>query len=199
VSRTIGISGGIASGKSTVARMLGDLGAYVIDADAIGHDVLRREDVKQRIVSELGGEILDNAGEIDRKKVGAMVFASAQRLKALEAIVHPVILEQIQEEIRSAAARGGETIVLDAALLYESGLDKVCDGVIFVDADEERRNARGSDRGWTAEERTRRERRQMDIKEKREGADWVVSNSGSLKELESRVKNVWQQIMDHEN
>ncbi|MEW6359893.1 MAG: dephospho-CoA kinase [Planctomycetota bacterium] len=195
-TRVIGISGGVAAGKSTVARILAGLGAEVVDADAIGHEALKREDVKRRVVSKLGGEILDDRGEIDRRKLGAIVFSSPDRLNDLEAIVHPIILERIREQIRSASERAAKVVALDAALLYESGLDEICDGVVFVDADEKKRAARASGRGWTAEDCAGRERRQIKTADKRRRANWIVDNSGSLKELENQIRKIWQQILD---
>ena len=197
MTRTIGISGGVASGKSTVTRILASIGAYVIDADVIGHDALKGHDVKRRIVSKWGAGVLDDRGEIDRKRLSTIVFSTPEKRKDLEAIVHPIILDRIREEIRLATAQGSDVIVLDAPLLYESGLDAICDGVLFVDVDEGTRAARACERGWTNEERTARERHQMNTEEKRTRADWIVHNSGSLEELEGRIKTIWQQILDH--
>lgn len=195
MGKIIGISGGVASGKTTAGRILGELGAHVIDADRIGHEVLRLAAVKRRIVAKWGAATLDESGEIDRKKLGRMVFSDEASLKALEGIVHPAILRRIRSEIKEIARKDpGRVIVLDAALLNESGLAGACDGVIFIEAGAEARSARVAERGWDAGEVARREARQMEIADKRACADWIVDNSGSIGGLEAQLKTIWQEI-----
>lgn len=197
----IGLTGGVASGKSTVARRLSDLGAYVIDADLLGHEVLRNDVVRDELVAEFGASILLPDRSIDRRALAQLVFGVNQadsRRKKLESIVHPRIRELALARIDAAAALNVPplAIVLDAPLLIEAGWEKLCDEVLFVDTPDECRLARVLDRGWTEMQFRLREQAQMAIEEKRHHATQVFDNSGSLSDLRRQVDEFWKHAIN---
>jgi dephospho-CoA kinase len=193
---TIGLIGGIASGKTAVAAELARRGAVVFDADKIGHAVLQRPAVRDELVARWGTGILDGAGGLSRPAVAKLVFgdsdeATANRT-ALEELLHPLIRAQIEAEIRQLPDTVIPAVVIDAPLLIESGWNEVCQAVIFVDAPRERRLARAEqNRGWSPEEFARREASQMPIEQKRAWSTHVVRNAGSLAELAAEVDRFW--------
>ena len=194
----LGILGGVASGKSTVANMLAERGAAVLDADETAHRVLELPRVKESLRAEFGDRILDDEGEVSREKLGAEVFDDRDRLERLNQVVHPVIISRMEEELQELQEQGDvPLIVLDAALLMEKGLDRrLCDALLFVDADFETRAARArEDRGWSAEEVRRREKAQIAPDEKERRADFVVDNSGSRKALQRSIDRVWDKVV----
>lgn len=188
----IGLLGGIASGKSTVARMLAALGARVVDADRIAHRVLEEPEVAAEVGAALGTEVLAAGGKPDRARIGAVVFADPDRRRALEGILHPLILRRIREEL--AAAGDADAVVLDAPLLLEGGLAELADLLVFVDASGTERTRRAGERGWSPDELARREAGQREPEEKRRLATHVVRNDGSIEELEVRVKELYRSI-----
>ncbi|MEI6525791.1 MAG: dephospho-CoA kinase [Planctomycetota bacterium] len=194
----LGITGGIASGKSQVTEILESHGALVIDADRIGHQVLEDHAVQTLLVRQFGQSVLSQeAKSVDRKRVAELVFGDTpqaiQRRRALEAITHPPIRarirQQLDEALRSATLRW---IVLDVPLLLESGWDKSCDAVWFVDAPQDIRLQRVLVRGWTREHFLAREASQWSVDRKRSRATHVISNSGSLEELDKQVTKMLQ-------
>jgi dephospho-CoA kinase len=192
---TIGLIGGVASGKSAVAAALAKRGAVIFDADKIGHAVLQRPAVRDELVVRWGREILDGAGGVSRPAVAKLVFGETAEAKgnrqALEELLHPLIRAQIEAEIRQLPD-AVPAVVIDAPLLIESGWNDVCEAVIFVDAPREQRLARAQQhRGWSPEEFARREAAQMPIDEKREWSTHVVRNSGSLADLAAEVDRFW--------
>lgn len=196
----IGIAGGIGAGKSSVARALAALGCIVVDSDAEARAALRRPEVRDEIVEWWGRGVLDSKGEVDRGAVARIVFADPSERARLEGLVHPLIRrtrEQAKEEARRA---GAPAVVLDAPLLFEAGLDRECDAVIFVDAPREARLARvGRTRGWDEAEFTRREKSQAPLEEKRRRADYVVVNDGGEDELQPRIAAVFERIIASRN
>jgi dephospho-CoA kinase len=194
----LGITGGIASGKSQVTEILASHGALVIDADRIGHQVLEDHAVQTLLVRQFGQSVLSQETKsVDRKRVAELVFGDTphaiQRRRALEAITHPPIRARIRqlldEALRSATLRW---IVLDVPLLLESGWDKSCDAVWFVDAPQDIRLQRVLVRGWTREHFLAREASQWSVDRKRSRATHVISNSGSLEELDEQVTKMLQ-------
>jgi len=194
----LGITGGIASGKSQVTEILASHGALVIDADRIGHQVLEDHAVQTLLVRQFGQSVLSQETKsVDRKRVAELVFGDTpqaiQRRRALEAITHPPIRarirQQLDEALRSATLRW---IVLDIPLLLESGWDKSCDAVWFVDAPQDIRLQRVLVRGWTREHFLAREASQWSVDRKRSRATHVISNSGSLEELDEQVTKMLQ-------
>jgi dephospho-CoA kinase len=195
---TIGLVGGIASGKSAVSAALARRGAVVFDADKIGHRVLQEPAVRQELTDRWGSSILDAAGHVSRAAVAARVFAQtpegAADLELLEQTLHPRIRQRILAEINQLPNEAAPAVVIDAPLLLEAGWGEVCQAVIFVDAPRETRLARAQVRGWTADELSRREAAQMPIEEKRRRATHVIQNAGSLAELEAEVDRFWREI-----
>jgi dephospho-CoA kinase len=193
---TIGLIGGVASGKSAVAAELARRGATIFDADKIGHAVLQRSAVRDELVALWGREILDGAGGVSRPAVAKLVFGDTSEAKAnrqaLEELLHPLIRAQIEAEIRQLPDAVIPAVVIDAPLLIESGWNEVCQAVIFVDAPREQRLARAQQhRGWSPEEFARREAAQMPIDQKRGWSTHVIRNSGSLEELAAEVDRFW--------
>ena len=135
--RVIGLTGGTGSGKSTVSRIAGELGAGVIDADMIAREIVQKgQEALQKIVEAFGNDILLASGELNRKKLGGIVFADREKLKLLNQITHTYIVERIKQDIEWKRAKQAYTsIIVDAAVLVESGLYKICDRVWVVVAD----------------------------------------------------------------
>jgi dephospho-CoA kinase len=188
----IGLTGGIASGKSEVARMLAERGSLVIDADSVGHALLEVDEVRDQIIARFGAGVLTRAGaratdapRIDRKRLAAVVFASPAERRALEAIVHPRMRDRFLatiEGVEHAEGACARRVLIDAAVLFEAGWNELCDQVVFVDAPRALRFDRAArQRGWSEEVFRLREQAQWPCDEKRRRADFVVSNdSGAL-------------------
>ena len=192
---TIGLTGGIGSGKSTVAAFFRELGGTVLDADKIGHAVLCLPEVKKNAEERWGKWIFNDVGEIDRRQLAAIVFAQtekgAEELCYLTEITHPRIREHIEREMTRSRTRGDHIFVLDAALLLESHWHKAVDKIVFVDTCREIRLARCLQRGWTEAEFSARENAQLPMEQKRAAADWVIENSGDLAETQRQVTAIW--------
>jgi dephospho-CoA kinase len=197
----VGLTGGIATGKSTVVRMLAGKGARVIDHDALVHALQEPgQPVWSRIVETFGRGILDAEGRIDRKKLGALVFDDEQRRKALESIVHPAVLEEAQRERDRIGREDGKAIVLsDIPLLLEVGMQGLFDLILLIYAPPEVQIVRVMKRNsLNREEALARLKSQMPIDEKLKRADIVVRNDGTMRDLEKRVGDVWQELLSRE-
>jgi dephospho-CoA kinase len=199
----VGLIGGIGSGKSVAASTLAGLGAFVLDADAIGHVLLEQSPSRDRVLERFGEGILEPFGEfgvrrrIDRKALGGLVFTSPGALRDLEAILHPAMRKTFEKAIARESRRARvPLVVLDAAILYEAGWDTLCDSVIFVDASPEARLARLEEsRGWSAEGLTAREKVQGPLEEKRRQADHLIPNNGSLDQFQSEIETLWPRLL----
>ena len=191
--KVIGLTGNIGSGKSTVARMLGELGADVIDADQVARDVVKPGlPAHDEIVAEFGRDVIAADGTIDRKVLGARVFGDTAARRRLEAITHPRIAMETQRRIGASKA---PVVVYEATLLVENGIHKAMDGLIVVTAPEEQQVARVVARdGLAAEEVERRLAAQWPAAKKAAEADWVVSNEGSVADLRRQVEAVWKEL-----
>jgi len=198
---SVGLTGGIATGKSTVVRMLVKKGARVIDHDALVHALQEPgRPVWQQIVEAFGRDILDAAGRIDRKKLGALVFGNETRRRALEGIVHPAVLEEAQRERERIGKEDERAIVLsDIPLLFEVGMQGLFDLVLLVYAPREVQIARVMRRNrMTRDEAVARLEAQMPIDEKLKRADVVIRNDRTMKELQMRVDEVWEELLSRE-
>lgn len=192
-----GLTGGIASGKSTVAAMFAELGAWIIDADKVGHELLgSSHSTYQEILHYFGDEILDSTGEIDRRQLGALVFADAEKLKALNAILHPGIIAHVDElAAEYAAAHPGSVILVDAALIFEAGIGASFHKVIVAWCRPEQQVERlMAKTGYAQEEAGRRIAAQMPAEEKRRRADFVIDCSGTLAETRIQVLNLFPKL-----
>jgi len=199
--KTIGILGGVASGKSLVAKRLAEHGAMVLDGDVTAHEVLREDDVKTAIGERFGPQVIGDDGEIIRSELAKIVFADDDAgfdaLADLEAIMHPRIGARLREKMERIAQAGeAAAIVLDAAVMMKAGWHKLCDVLIFVDASTEARVRRARARGWSAEEVAAREARQTPVAEKRAAADVVIDNSGAVADTFAQVDRFWREFHD---
>jgi dephospho-CoA kinase len=197
----VGLTGGIATGKSTVVRMLLRNGARVIDHDGLVHDLQEPGQlVWKRIISVFGRDILDPEDRIDRKKLGALVFDNEERRKTLEGIVHPAVLEEAQRQREEIFKEDEQAIVLsDIPLLLEVGLQDRFDLILLVYAPPEVQIRRVMKRNnLSREEALARLRSQMPIDEKLKFADLIIRNDGTMRELEKRVDEVWQELLARE-
>jgi dephospho-CoA kinase len=192
----LGLVGGIASGKSVVANVLRDMGALVLDADKAGHYVLRQPEVITELRKRWGDGVLDAAGQINRREVAKIVFAQGNEAERrfLESITHWRIEALLREELE--AIRTGDdpppVLVIDAALLFEAGWDKLCDRILFVDAPRDIRLERAVARGWSAEQFAAREAAQLPPEEKRARAHIVVRNVRTLENIREVLRLTWR-------
>ncbi|HHI68300.1 MAG TPA: dephospho-CoA kinase, partial [Planctomycetes bacterium] len=182
----LGLLGGVASGKSAVARLFQEAGAHVLDADKMAQSVLDQPEVAAQVEEKLGPGLLDPQGRIDRKALAQKVFRSEKARRSLEALVHPKVLAWIEEGL-SRLRKAPNLVVLDVPLLLETGLDGECDILVFVETPEGAREKRALLRGWPPGERRRREKTQLPLETKRAKADYILNNSGSLDETRKQV------------
>lgn len=195
--KTIGLVGGVASGKSLVAKLLVELGAAWLDADRAGHAVLAENaEVRDALRQRWGDGVFTADGSVDRAAVARHVFgdtgdATAER-EFLEKLLHPRIRQRLEGEGQEMLRAGRPAVVLDAPLLLEAGWGPMCDVVLMVDASRETRLARARGRGWTEGEFDQREAAQWPIVKKRSEADVVINNDGSEDELRKSVREFWK-------
>lgn len=189
----VGLTGGIATGKSTVSALLRALGCVVIDADQLAREVVEPgQPALAAIVEEFGAEVLRPDGTLDRQRLGAIVFADGARRRRLEEITHPAIRKRLLERLDRLAGEGFRGIVVfDAPVMVESGSHRTMDRLVVVVADEETQLARLMARdGLSREEALRRIRSQMPLAEKARLADYVIDNSGDRETTEAQVRRV---------
>ena len=195
--RSFGLTGGIASGKSTVARFLEALGAKVIDADRVGHELLQSSNpIHHKVVAHFGQEILEPGGEIDRGRLGSIVFTDPQKLSDLNSILHPSLIARVEElagELHSRYPRA--VIVVDAALIYEAGLADCFVKILVAWCRPEQQIDRlMAKTGLSRQDAIRRMASQIPAEEKRRRADYVIDCSGSLEETRAQVEALYPEI-----
>lgn len=191
----IGVLGGIASGKSLVARLLAGSGGAVVDADAAAREVLGSPELRERIREHFGPAALRPDGTPDREVLARRVFADPEARARLESWIHPPVRARIHALVREARGAGRTPIVLDVPLLLENDaehhLAELCDALVFVDSDPGERDRRAqAQRGWPEGEVLRREAAQTPLSEKRARAHHVIHNRGDLEQLERSVRDV---------
>jgi dephospho-CoA kinase len=188
----VGLVGGMGSGKSRVAEAFARQGAAVVAGDPLGHEALERPEILERIAARWGERVLGEGGVVDRKKLGAIVFASPVERANLEHLVFPWIEARIREEIAKAQADPRVPfVVLDAAIMLEAGWNNVCDRIVYVHAPREERLARlTAQRGWNADEVARRETAQLPLSVKASRADAAVDNSGGPDAMQAQVDDL---------
>ena len=192
----IGLTGGIASGKSTVSNILRQQDVYIIDADKIAHQIMQKgHKGYKKVVDQFGESILDSQNQIDRAKLGEIVFSDNEKLKKLENITHPLVISVIKEKIEKKQG-DYEHIIVDAPLLFESGLDSLTDQdwVVYVDYDIQLKRLMKRD-DLSREEAKNRIKKQLSLEKKKELADVVINNNGSIKELEEKVLHKWKKLI----
>ncbi|HEX7239990.1 MAG TPA: dephospho-CoA kinase [Longimicrobiaceae bacterium] len=192
----VGLTGNIAAGKSSVARVWRSLGATVIDADELARRAVEPgSPALERIEEAWGAGVLAADGALDRAALREIVFASPEERARLEGIVHPAVHALREEEYRGAVARGERLVVADVPLLFEVGMADEFDVLVLVDAPEETRLLRlVGDRGLEPEEARRMIAAQMPSELKRARADVVIENTGTAGELEDRARTVWEEL-----
>jgi dephospho-CoA kinase len=195
----IGVLGGIASGKSRVARLLAGETGVVFDADALAREVLESDAVVRRIRERFGDDAVDGAGRPRRDVLAERAFRDPEARKALESWTHPAVRARISEGLEAARESGKFPVVLDVPLLLENdaqhGLATACDVLVFVDAsDAERERRVRTKRGWAPGELRRREAAQWPLQQKRESASHVIPNDKSERELEDAVLRLRREL-----
>jgi len=193
--KLIGITGGIGAGKSQVTGIFARLGATIVDADAISRQVMQKDGAAYtKVVSAFGIGILNPDGEIDRKRLAALVFSDATQRERLNRITHAVIFEEMQRQIDQAKTK---LVCLDVPLLFDSAFPFLCEKTIAVLAPKEVRIARVMERDGIAKEQIEaRMAAQLTDEELRQKADFMIENIGSIKELEQKVIAIYQNIME---
>ena len=197
--RIIGLTGGIASGKSTVHEMLTDLGAHVLDADAIYHGLIAPSGGKpSQLTAAIGRRfpgVVKADGTLDRAALGKIVFNDEGQRRQLNALTHPAVAAAFNEQVDALKAEGVTTVFYDVPLLYENGLEKGMDGVIVVWVPRDVQLKRLMERAGIDEADAKaRLASQMSLDAKRKQADWVIDNSGRLSRTRRLLKEVWREL-----
>ncbi len=203
---TIGIAGGVASGKSVVSARLAELGGCVLDADRLGHEVLEQAEVIAAAEERWGASVISDSGAIDRSAIAKRVFAKgdkgAKELAWWESCTHPRITQllknRLTELLEQERTSGDEIVfVLDAPVMFKAGWDKLCDHLVFVDTPEDVRMERALKRNdWDEQQFRDREASQLSVEEKMKLASFVVDNSGSLIKTYEQVQRFWDSLSD---
>lgn len=198
---TIGILGGIGSGKSSVVRQITEFQLKIIDADRVGHDLLHDPDVLVRLRQTFPASVFDEDGQVLREKLAETVFGESPEhrtaLAQLEQIIHPAIHREIRSQIQAVPA-DIDALILDAAILLETGWADECDHLIFIDTPEAQRIARVQrSRNWSADELRRREMSQLPLDTKKKRADFVVDNSGTIADAVHQMTGILRSLIAH--
>jgi dephospho-CoA kinase len=194
--RWVGLTGGIASGKSTVSKLFQSRGIPVIDADEVAHQVVKKGSVGlQKIVQAFGPEILNKDQELDRQKMAQLVFGKTENLEKLEGIVHPLVQEEVRRRRSDLEQQGSNIVIYDVPLLFEKKLAAQFDGILVIGCDPELQKQRLISRNKiTLEEALKRIRSQESPELKKQNATWYIDNSGSLEDLKEKFSVVLQKI-----
>jgi dephospho-CoA kinase len=190
----VGLTGGIGSGKSAVARMLADRGATVLDADAFAREAVDKgTPALDEVIERFGSRVIGPDGQLDRRALASIVFADEPARRDLEAIVHPHVARRMTEGI-AAHAQGDEVVVLESPLLIEMGTNEICDVVVVVTASESLRVARLIARGMEEADVSARIAAQPEPSETAAAADVLLHNEGTLQDLEAEVDGLWDEL-----
>jgi dephospho-CoA kinase len=186
---TVGITGGIGAGKTTVCKIFEELGAKVIYADELAKEIMENDESLKKKIKKIFGEKSYIGGKLNRKFIADIIFSSDEKRKLLESIVHPAVIKRILSDLKKIADEGKYNfVIVEAALIFESGFDKELDYVLVVDADDEIKIKRIMERDkFSKEEVLKRMRAQLDSKIKKELADMVIINDGDIDELRKKV------------
>ena len=190
----IGLTGGIASGKSTVSKILSEMGIRVVDADLIAREVMDSKEVVDKIVEEFGEEILNKNGKLDRSKLREIAFSSKERVKLLNSIVHPSVISRFEDEKKKSMITG-EMLVFDIPLLYEAKMENLCNRVIVVYVDRETQIKRVMERDGSSRENAENIiENQMPLSEKLARSDIKIKNDGTIDELKEKIRDIFSKI-----
>ena len=191
--KRIAITGGIASGKSTVCQLFAELGAFVVGADVIVHELLDpNTDLGRKIIHTLGPDIVEN-GKIARPIVAKKVFENPALLRELERITHPAVLKHIEQHYKHACSLGKKKpFIVEMPLLYEIGQEAAYDVVVAVDTDLKLALERWCAIGHSAKEYAARMQRQIPVSEKTSRADYIIQNNGTLQDLKEQVQKLYK-------
>ncbi|HEV7302153.1 MAG TPA: dephospho-CoA kinase [Tepidisphaeraceae bacterium] len=190
----IGVAGGIGSGKSFVARLFGEMGCVVIHSDDLVHQAYADPQVRQTVRQWWGEGVILPDGKVDRRAIGRIVFADPAQRERLEGLLHPIV-DRIRQAQMTAASAGTLAFVWDSPLLFETGLNKRCDAVVFVEADPAVRLVRVAGRGWDANELARREKNQWPLDKKRALADYALDNTADAAQTRDHVSRLLSRIL----
>ncbi len=193
----VGLTGGIASGKTTARKMFEKLGADTLDADALSHKALYQEDVYRKLLKHFGSDILNKNREVDRKKLGRIVINNRKELRFLESVVHPKIAEMRDAFIENVKKKDKDAVIIyDVPLLYEKKMENMFDTIIVVYVDRKTQIKRIMERNKISEEGAeKRLKLQMDIEEKKKKAQIIIDNRGTLNDTFKQVKNIWDKTI----
>jgi len=193
--KVIGLTGGIGSGKSTVSRFLAELGAVILDTDKVGHEAYKPDtEAWREVVAAFGRQILTPSGDINRKKLGEIVFSNAEALARLNQIMHPRMYDMVKAQLEEYQRQGVDVVVLEAPLLIEAGWASLVDEVWVTVASESTVLRRLKEQvGLSRQEALARIRSQLSSEERVKHADVVINNDGDLDELRAKVDKLWQE------
>ncbi len=196
MTKVIGLTGGIGSGKSTVSQCLAELGAVIIDADKVGHEAFKPDtEAWHQVVATFGGQILTPSGEVDRKKLGEIVFNDPESLSKLNQIMHPRMYDMMKAQIEEYRRQGVDVVVLEAAVLIEANWTPLVDEVWVTVAPEATVLKRIKKQRRLDEAQTlARIRSQLPQEERIKHADVVINNAGELDEVKTKVKELWEKL-----
>jgi dephospho-CoA kinase len=192
----IGLTGGIASGKSTVSKMICDLNIPVIDTDKMAKETLKKgKPAYQKVVEVFTKDILLPGGDINRKKLGRIVFGNEERRQQLNKIVHPIVWKEVELEIKQYASKGAKVVVVDVPLLFESSFDRICDVTICVYTTAFKQLERLMERDYIDETYAKMKiEAQMPLEEKCAKSDFVIDNSRSILETKKELTEILRQL-----
>lgn len=189
----IGLTGGIASGKSTVSKIFRELGAKIVDADIKAKEISEREDVVKEIGNIFGKEVINIEGKIDRSKIKEIVFNNKEKLKKLNDLIHPKVMEEFKK-IKENAGKN-DIIIFDVPLLFESGMDKMCDKIILVFTDKDIQIKRMLERDGITEELAEKIiNSQMSLEEKLNKSQIHLENNGTLEDLREKSETIYREL-----
>lgn len=192
--KIVGITGSIASGKSEVSKYISSKGYKITDADYISRSITKKGNIGYKVIIDNFGNVIDKSGEIDRKKLSNMVFNDSKQLEKLNSLLHPLIFEEIDKNIK--AFNNEKTVFLDAPLLFETMLYKKCDEIILIYCDEKTQIERIILRDNTDEEKARLIiEKQMSVEEKMKKSNYIVENNTTLDKLHFKIDEVLNMII----
>lgn len=187
----VGITGMMGSGKTTVGHLFEELGALLVNADALAHEVLSPGDAAYARLAKLFPDAVGLDQKLDRRKIAEVIFEDETKRKQMEAIVHPYVFQRMAEEMEASE---NKVVVLDVPLLFESGIDRFCNVTIVVKADEQATLCRLEEKGISKQEWQKRLKAQMPLEEKIKKGNVVLDNSGPIQQTKREVEKIWKQL-----